>query len=962
MKNQLGLNLRGFSQLARRVNRRLGQSGITLLETMIAMVVVSVVVLPSLGFASLSMGEQVAARTLTVETTNLGSVDLALVRDVAAAKAAIPSTDTAGNQKPNNAIGDCSGGQGAGGQVVLALITPANYRVVYSLETLSNPALGKNLWRRECPNDATVAIDPPLDDPPLRSSDAPTTVGSILAQRIETATSSCPGESGGQSLSCEQVKLSMVSVDRSKMGDLRPPVVVQAVRRSNGYALPNTPPIPKFNFAPSTVLDLTKVQFDASSSRDPRGGPLTYKWDFGAPVNSSTTYDSLPKPAAVTVPERTTASVPPLSVTLTVKNLDGVERSLTKEVPLGVADPTAAIIQPTVPAVVTKGQDVTFEPELKTFSTADIASKTWDWGDGDIEEACPGAAVSAECVAPNTSTHTFQNIGTFTVKLSVVDTRGRTAEAQLSVKVEPDTVYVRAADGNDLAPNCGVFSLPCKTVDRGLSQAKTGSKPNVVVAVGSYPPFSLLDGISVEGGWNADFSVRPDRATSNVIGAGSGEAAFGIRAIGRSGAKVTGFAVATSSAAQNSGDSTQGILVESSDVTIKQVTIVGGQGKQPTGLLIKSNSDVLARQMTVTSPVPNTASSSAYAVRVLNSEFWSNSSDYIAAPGHNGADSPAAVPGTKSQAGTNSGDCVAQAGTNGGTKGQGCANDGGKGGSKGAGTSCGKGDRGMDGSGLGLGGGPGGNWFLCFGGDDGGSGKFNSTKAAGGIGGAGGSNLPKTNVTALWEGDAGHDGKDGTKGAGGAGGGGGGGGAANNGGGGGGGGAGGVGGTKATSGGSAGGGSFGIFSYKSDVTVTGGSIKVGMGGSGGRGQKAGGGQTGGIGASGGDNSGNEGRGGGGAGGSGGGGGGGAGGGAGGPSIGVFLVESTLSQPLNAPVTRPNAGGAGGAGGGSGASGGGGIGGRGWGDGYGAGGSGGWAGSQGDTGIVGLSHDVYTKPT
>ena len=100
-------------QAMRRHNRWRDQTGITLLETLIAMVVTSLVVLPSLGFATLSMGEQVAARTQAIETTNLGAVDLALLRDVASAKAVVPSTDMAGNPKPKNAIGDCLGGQGA---------------------------------------------------------------------------------------------------------------------------------------------------------------------------------------------------------------------------------------------------------------------------------------------------------------------------------------------------------------------------------------------------------------------------------------------------------------------------------------------------------------------------------------------------------------------------------------------------------------------------------------------------------------------------------------------------------------------------------------------------------------------------------------------------------------------------------------------------------------------------------
>ena len=56
------------------------QRGITLLETMLAMVIAASIILPAFGFLTLAMEEQVNARTLTAETSNIAAVDLDLVR------------------------------------------------------------------------------------------------------------------------------------------------------------------------------------------------------------------------------------------------------------------------------------------------------------------------------------------------------------------------------------------------------------------------------------------------------------------------------------------------------------------------------------------------------------------------------------------------------------------------------------------------------------------------------------------------------------------------------------------------------------------------------------------------------------------------------------------------------------------------------------------------------------------
>ncbi len=321
-----------MAQLIRGRSVERDRRGITLLETLLAMVIGSSLILPGLGFLTLSMEQQVGARTRSAETSNLAAVDLELLRDVTNAKAAISSTAPNGDQRPSGDLIDCPEGPGAGGDVALVLIDSRNWRIVYSVNGLLDSPTGRELWRRECPNQSTIS-DATLADPlQLNSPDSAGTNGRIIGQRLQSVVGSCPKDPSGQDVSCRQVKLVLRSIDTSKDGNQRPPVVLQATRRTDAYSVPGTPPIARFTYAPSNVEDLDLVQFDGSPSRDQRGGSLEYRWDFGSPVSSSLTYSSDPTPGAVPIQERTVADVPPMEVTLTVRNDEGVEASTTRDV------------------------------------------------------------------------------------------------------------------------------------------------------------------------------------------------------------------------------------------------------------------------------------------------------------------------------------------------------------------------------------------------------------------------------------------------------------------------------------------------------------------------------------------------------------------------------------------------------------------------------------------------------
>ena len=140
-----------------------------------------------------------------------------------------------------------------------------------------------------------------------------------------------------------------------------------------------------------------------------------------------------------TIPFRPTAAQPPpMEVTLTVRNSAGLEDTETHMVDLQAKRPTASLL-PAPPIVKIQNQEVTFTPTLRTYSGATIASATWDWGEGGTPEtACAPGGTS--CSTPKG--HTYTDLGTKIVKVTVVDSYGRQASAQVAVKIDPDTVFV----------------------------------------------------------------------------------------------------------------------------------------------------------------------------------------------------------------------------------------------------------------------------------------------------------------------------------------------------------------------------------------------------------------------------------------------------------------------------------------------------------------------------------------
>ncbi|MEI2686604.1 MAG: PKD domain-containing protein [Cypionkella sp.] len=520
------------------------------------------------------------------------------------------------------------------------------------------------------------------------------------------------------------------------------------------------------------------------------------------------------------------------SVTLTVTNPQGKTDTETKTVQVEPKRPTARVTN-ALPITVQRTNVLALNTVLTTYD-GNMSVNSIDWGDGSTpQQVCPPVGKTCS-VALN---HTYTTVGLKTIKISVTDSLGQVGTTSVTVTVSSEIYYVSTL-GTDNS-TCGPLAAPCRQVQYGSARAQSAGKTKLYVSGGTFNRFSAVSNLTVQGGWTTDFAT-PATQTSTITGTDDGVAQFGILVgNGVTGANLSYFTVTSPTSA--SGSSSQGIIVGSgaaASVTLDRITVSGGSGNQPSGMLVQSASTVVMSNMNITSPAAVGAGSSAYGVRVIgSSNLTSTASVILGLNGVAAADNGTAKPGTPADGCDGAGGANASGPSSPGGGGAGGCQGGG-GGGQGGGYS-GSGSAGAPGNGGASGGNGGcGSLFGC--GTNAGGGSGAGTGGAGGSGGSGGTNDPSSATGATWVGWSGGAGSNGSNGHGG-GGGGGGKSASASGGGGGGGGGGGQYGFGNTGGGSAGGGSFGVYVHNSRITISGGSITSQNGGAGGRGSQNGGG-------------------------------------------------------------------------------------------------------------------------
>ena len=194
------------------------------------------------------------------------------------------------------------------------------------------------------------------------------------------------------------------------------PVLVQVTGKI--VALGKPPPVASFAY---TCSNLT-VDFDGSSSS---GTKISYEWDFDA--NDGMQVDSTEQNPTYTYPEPGT-----YTVTLTVTDKFGTTGTTNQAVTV----PCEPVNSPPVASFTYSSTDLICNFDGSGSYDTDGSISTYDWAFGDGSTG-PGITVS----------HTYQEAGTYTVALTVIDNEGATDTDTQEVTVgSPPSRYPRPAD------------------------------------------------------------------------------------------------------------------------------------------------------------------------------------------------------------------------------------------------------------------------------------------------------------------------------------------------------------------------------------------------------------------------------------------------------------------------------------------------------------------------------------
>ncbi len=131
-------------EMSNTIRRRLPQSGVTLVETLLTVSIASLIMIPLMGWAITAMRGQVDAKERNIDSASVGLLRTYFIRDVASADSAAVGAAAAGT--------DCTGGAGeaqAGSDTILKLATGASTYIVYN-QTVDSEGTGQSIWRREC--------------------------------------------------------------------------------------------------------------------------------------------------------------------------------------------------------------------------------------------------------------------------------------------------------------------------------------------------------------------------------------------------------------------------------------------------------------------------------------------------------------------------------------------------------------------------------------------------------------------------------------------------------------------------------------------------------------------------------------------------------------------------------------------------------------------------------------------
>jgi PKD repeat protein/type II secretory pathway pseudopilin PulG len=413
------------------------QRGMTLLETLVAMMLSGLMVLPMFGWAAVAMREQAATEQRNVGAMSLGLLRTYFVGDVSTATTAITTGD---------GLGACGTGS-KGEQALLSLQTPSG-TVAYSLIPGDRDTTG--LWRLRCAAGTSDAIQRVelIGDVLVAATSATCDSATTLTETDVAVGVTTRGNGRGSTKKVDPTKDKDGDVTDNDNGkgnskviarpdaaavaacrrvtlqvttpDLQQSALTAVLRAGSVSDVEDAqPPVAVASGSPTSGPRRLTVRFVGSGSSDPAGSALSYRWDFGD--GSSSTEAN---------PTKAYTAVGSFTATLTVTNDAGLSSSAT--VPVTVADnaPVAVIAAPSTGTTVFRGQQVAFasagssDDRDKDFGGR-ITAYAWDFGDGTTStEANPTKQYGA--LSPP---------GGYSVRLTVTDDAGGTASAETKVVV-----------------------------------------------------------------------------------------------------------------------------------------------------------------------------------------------------------------------------------------------------------------------------------------------------------------------------------------------------------------------------------------------------------------------------------------------------------------------------------------------------------------------------------------------
>jgi uncharacterized protein (TIGR03790 family) len=183
----------------------------------------------------------------------------------------------------------------------------------------------------------------------------------------------------------------------------------------------NNPPVADLGYIPENIDEDQEISFDPTESNDEESKPseLEYYWDFGDGTTSN-----------ISKVKHSYTTQGTYLITLTVKDGDGAKTEINRSVNVKNVEPQSSISVNKSIAYVYDSLSFTSDGTWDTVSDFDGLVYYWDFGDGTTEQG----------LGFNNTNHTYTEVGTYKIQLTVVDddNASETSEVKVRINSLPD--------------------------------------------------------------------------------------------------------------------------------------------------------------------------------------------------------------------------------------------------------------------------------------------------------------------------------------------------------------------------------------------------------------------------------------------------------------------------------------------------------------------------------------------